>query len=72
MVAAHGETTSSRRVDRDAIYGLRKKLRGPVSFPGEPEYDASRRIWNAMIDKRPAVIVRPGELSDIQRTVRFA
>ncbi len=37
---------------------LRAALKGKVVEPGEAGYDAARKVYNAMIDKRPALIVR--------------
>ena len=37
---------------------LRSQLRGALCYPGEPEYDQARTIWNAMVDKRPAAVIR--------------
>lgn len=37
---------------------LRDNMRGLVLQPGDEGYEESRRIWNGMIDKRPAVIAR--------------
>jgi FAD/FMN-containing dehydrogenase len=47
-------------------------LRGHVFTPGTPGYDQARTIWNAMIDKRPAVIARCASSADVQHAVRFA
>jgi FAD/FMN-containing dehydrogenase len=55
-----------------AIESLRGTLRGEVCKPGEPGYDAARRIWNAMVDRRPAVVVRAAVDRDVVETVRFA
>lgn len=51
---------------------LKGKISGQVLAPGEEGYDAARQIWNAMIDKRPAAIVRVGSTSDVTQTVNFA
>ena len=40
--------------------------------PGSLEYEPARTVWNAMIDRRPAAIVRARGAQDIMRTVRFA
>jgi len=51
---------------------LRGALRGPLHLPGDEGYDASRTLWNAMIDRRPAVIVRAAGAADVRRAVEFA
>jgi FAD/FMN-containing dehydrogenase len=56
----------------DALDGLRAGLRGTLCLPGEPGYDDARTIWNAMIDRRPAVIVRAAGAADVIRAVAFA
>ncbi len=51
---------------------LRAEIHGQVITPADPEFDAARAVWNGMIDKRPALIVRAGSTDDIVRTVAFA
>ena len=51
---------------------LRGKLRGTAALPGEDGYDAARTIWNAMIDRRPALVVRCEDAADIIEAVKFA
>jgi FAD/FMN-containing dehydrogenase len=51
---------------------LQGNLRGSVLLPGEPAYDQARTIWNAMIDKRPALIVRCAGAADVRTAVDFA
>jgi FAD/FMN-containing dehydrogenase len=48
------------------------KIDGEVVRPGDRSYDDARRIWNAMIDRRPAAIVRCASVPDVVRTVNFA
>ena len=43
----------------EAVEGMRGQLGGQVLLPNDDGYDGARRIWNGMIDKRPALIVRP-------------
>ena len=72
MIHASGQKPQSVELDRQALDGLRKRVSGSVLTGGEPGYDESRTIWNGMIDKRPAVIVRAIDEVDVQRAVVFA
>jgi FAD/FMN-containing dehydrogenase len=57
----------------DAQMGeLRGAVRGQVIGRGEAEYETARRVFNAMIDRRPAVIVRCTGAADVMACVRFA
>jgi FAD/FMN-containing dehydrogenase len=51
---------------------LRQRFRGEVILPADPGYDQARRVWNGMIDRRPAVVVRPRDVADVTGAVRFA
>src|SRR5215471_204678 len=51
---------------------LQDKIKGTIILPDHSAYDDARRIWNAMIDRRPAVIVRCGEATDVAAAVGFA
>jgi len=55
-----------------ALDDLRAGLRGDLRLPGEVGYDEARTLWNAMIDRRPAAVVRAAGASDVIRTVRLA
>lgn len=59
-------------VDETGLKELQARLRGTLLRPGDGGYDAARRVWNAMIDKRPAVIARCVEAADVVQCVRFA
>jgi FAD/FMN-containing dehydrogenase len=56
----------------DAIADLKAGTRGQVLLPADPGFDDARRLWNAMIDRRPAVIVRCKGVADVRRAVAFA
>jgi FAD/FMN-containing dehydrogenase len=45
---------------------------GEIVRPGDPGYDAARAVWNSMIDRRPALVVRPTGTDDVAAAVRFA
>ncbi len=51
---------------------LRGSLRGPLLEPEEPGYEESRKLWNGMIDRRPALVVRPTGTADVVQCVKFA
>src|SRR5688500_15077128 len=59
-------------LDRSQLDALAGGLRGRLLTAGSPGYDEARTIWNAMIDRRPALIAQCGEAADVQRVVRFA
>jgi FAD/FMN-containing dehydrogenase len=45
---------------------------GEVVRPGDPAYDAARAVWNSMIDRRPALIVRPAGTDEVVAALRLA
>jgi FAD/FMN-containing dehydrogenase len=56
----------------ETIEGLKTNVKGHVVLPDDPNYDEVREIWNAMIDRRPAVIVQCAEADDIPHVITFA
>jgi FAD/FMN-containing dehydrogenase len=59
-------------LEADQVEKLQKGLRGAVLQPSDDGYEAARRIWNGMIDKRPAAIARCVGPADVMAAVRFA
>jgi len=59
-------------LDDMAIDGLRTSLRGTLLGTRDEGYETARRVWNANIDRRPALIVRCAGVSDVQRAVEFS
>jgi FAD/FMN-containing dehydrogenase len=51
---------------------MRSLLQGKLCYPGEPEYEQARAVWNAMIDKRPAAVIRAAGAGDVVRAVDVA
>jgi FAD/FMN-containing dehydrogenase len=59
-------------VPDDALDQLRDSLHGRLLTRGAAGYDEARTIWNAMIDRRPALIARCVDANDVAAAVRFA
>ncbi|HMA17834.1 MAG TPA: FAD-binding oxidoreductase [Thermoanaerobaculia bacterium] len=60
------------QVQATKIEELRNGFRGEILLPRDDGYESSRQIWNAMIDKRPAIIARCAGVPDVVRAVNFA
>lgn len=58
-------------VSAETINTLRAQLRGELIQPADATYDAARRVYNGMIDKRPALIVRCADVADVISAVNF-
>ena len=63
---------SERVLSETEVEELTAKLRGTLLRPGDSGYDETRRVWNGMIDKRPAAIVRCASAADVMSAVNFA
>ena len=59
-------------LSRTIVESFRSGLRGEVILPADPGYDAARAVWNAMIDRRPAIIVRCEGVGDIRHALAVA
>jgi FAD/FMN-containing dehydrogenase len=55
-----------------SIEELAAEIAGDVIGPGSAEYDEARSVFNAMIDRRPAAVIRPTGVADVIAGVRFA
>jgi hypothetical protein len=59
-------------LDEAAVEQFKVALRGELIQPGEPDYDEVRKVYNAMIDKRPRMIARCSDVADVISCVNFA
>jgi hypothetical protein len=58
--------------DESAIEGLRAGLRGELIQPSDENYNEARKVYNGMIDRRPALIARCADVADVIVSVNFA
>jgi len=76
-VSASREVPAVRRngkptlIPAAAIAELAASLQGRILLADTTGYDSARRVWNGMIDRRPALIVQPSGTSDIARAIQF-
>jgi len=56
----------------ELLAGLKARLKGPLLTPDDAGYEDSRTVWNAMIDRRPALVVRCLGVADVVACVQFA
>jgi FAD/FMN-containing dehydrogenase len=59
-------------LDSSAVAAFKAGLRGALLAPDAEGYDAARAVWNAMVDRRPALIARCVGAADVIQCVNFA
>ncbi len=62
----------STQIDASTLESFRTGLQGELLTPDQPAYEEARQIWNAMIERRPAAILRCSGVDDIAHAVNFA
>src|SRR6266478_1632234 len=73
-----GELQMTMNTGAEAVLGegvveaLRASLRGPLLRAGDAGYDEARKIWNGMIDRRPALLARCAGVADVIHCVNLA
>ncbi|MBL8129962.1 MAG: FAD-binding oxidoreductase [Chloroflexia bacterium] len=65
-------TRTHLTIDDADIQGLAAALRGRLVTPNDPDYDDARTLYNAMIDKQPALIAQCVDVADVMTAVGFA
>ncbi|MCY1334245.1 6-hydroxy-D-nicotine oxidase [compost metagenome] len=60
------------QLSQEHVESLKAQLRGRLLQPADAPYDEARRIWNAMIDRRPQLIVQAAGVADVIAAVNFA
>jgi FAD/FMN-containing dehydrogenase len=66
MTSSQAAAPTSAQIDE-----LRRAFAGEIVTPDATGYDDARRVWNAVFDRRPALIVRPSSVDDVVAAVRF-
>ena len=69
---AQAKTVAAEAVTGGALREFTADLRGNVLSPADAGYDEARKVWNGMIDKRPGLIARCMDASDVVKAVDFA
>ena len=59
-------------IDSRDLQAFQAAHRGDILTPADHRYDQARRVWNAMIDRRPALIARPRDARDVAAALAFA
>ena len=67
-------TLNGRETDIEpaVVSAFKTRIKGPVFAPGDAGYEESRTLWNGMIDRKPALVVRCLGVADVIACVRFA
>ena len=66
-----GSARANGAVDEAALTQMQSQLSGQLFRPGDAGYDEARRLYNGMIDRRPALIVRCANTADVVAAVNF-
>jgi len=64
-------STLTSTLDSSTIEEFKNQLRGELILPQDQGYDEARKIYNAMIDKRPGMIAKCANVADVISAVNF-
>lgn len=62
---------STQKINATLIEDLTKQIRGTITLPEDPNYNEERKVYNAMIDKHPGMIVKCVDVADVIACVNF-
>jgi FAD/FMN-containing dehydrogenase len=66
------EKTKTTALEESVVADLQARMQGELIRPDDESYDEARKVWNGMIDKRPALIARCASAADVIASVNFA
>jgi len=69
LAGLNGGTVS---IAADALQSFKAAFKGQLLTPDDPAYEDTRKVWNAMIDRRPGLIARCTGTADVMQAVRFS
>lgn len=72
MTVIDRRAATATTLSNEAVQQLQTAVRGEVIPPADPTYDAARKVYNAMIDRSPGLIVRCVDAADVIAAVTFA
>ena len=70
--AALKRTSDVPTIDRKTVEAFGRRLSGSLVLPSDPSYNAARKVWNGMIDRRPGVIAYCASVADVVELIGFA
>ena len=70
-MSTQSSTKTAPKLAEQAVNAFHAQLRGELVQPSDAHYDEVRKVYNAMIDKRPALIARCKDTSDVISAVNF-
>ena len=65
-------TAATAAIRETDVEAFKSRFRGPLLGPNDDGYERARRVWNGMIDRRPALIARCAGAADVRAAVNFA
>ena len=66
------ECQNDRMNPGGVVADLQPNLRGSVVMSPDPRYDDARMVFNALVDRRPAVVVQPADAADVRTALEYA